>query len=63
MANQSGLKDVVVEPNGVDSNRFRTLNAKDCRTELDWPEGRTHILFGSNPDRFEKNYDTQSQLI
>lgn len=56
MADQSGLKDVIVQPNGVDFNRFCPLNAKDCRAELNWSEKKTHILFGSNPDRFEKNY-------
>ena len=51
-----GLKNVQVIPNGVDSSLFYPMEKRHCQQSLGWEPTKTHILFPSNPKRFEKNY-------
>jgi glycosyltransferase involved in cell wall biosynthesis len=51
-----GLKKVQVIPNGVDFSVFYHMDKKHCQQSLGWDPTKTHILFPSNPKRFEKNY-------
>lgn len=59
VANSAGLKSGVealgippkkirVLPNGVDTRLFRPLDRKECRQQLNWAPGKSHILFIGN---------------
>jgi teichuronic acid biosynthesis glycosyltransferase TuaC len=43
-------------PNGVDLSDFKPKAKLACQQTLGWNKALTHILFGSNPARKEKNY-------
>ena len=61
-----GFKNIQVIPNGVDLNVFYPQEQKKCQTKLNWDLEKKHILFPSNPERPEKNYqlleDSVNQL-
>lgn len=57
MRQSLGRNDVEVIPNGVNCDRFTELDRIACRKLLNWNEGKKHILFPSDPDRKEKNYE------
>jgi len=40
--------DMRVIPNGVDLNRFKPMEAIDCRQKLGWNSDRFHVLFPAN---------------
>ena len=52
-----GLKNVQVIPNGVDFSIFYPQKKSHCQQNLGWDLTKKHILFPSNPKRFEKNYE------
>jgi len=39
---------VRIVPNGVDLNRFKPMDPRECRARVGWPEGRLHVLFPAN---------------
>lgn len=51
------ISRAVVIPNGVNFERFKELDRKWCQQQLGWDTRKQHILFTSNPQRAEKNYD------
>lgn len=53
---KSGLRRAIVVPNGVDMNRFSPKNSDEAKAAMDWDTNKRHILFGSNPNRPEKNF-------
>jgi glycosyltransferase involved in cell wall biosynthesis len=57
------LGDAVVIPNGVDINRFRPIDKKLCQDKLGWDKNTVHLLFASNPARYEKNYTIAQQAF
>ena len=58
-----GLQKIHVVPNGVDFNRFKPLDKKDCQEKLGWDNAKQNILFASNPERVEKNYKLAKEAI
>jgi teichuronic acid biosynthesis glycosyltransferase TuaC len=50
------LNSIHVIPNGIDLNRFKSIDHQDALNELNWEKDEIHILFGSDPARLEKNY-------
>jgi teichuronic acid biosynthesis glycosyltransferase TuaC len=50
------IKDAVVIPNGVNLNVFKVITKNVALKKLGWDVSKTHILFGANPDRPEKNF-------
>jgi len=58
-----GLNNASVLPNGVDLNLFQPLNKKECRQKLGWDLDQKYLLFASNPDREEKNFDLAKATI
>lgn len=63
MKNSLGMKHVEIIPNGVNCNRFYPMNQKECQSVLDWDMNKKHILFPSNPARYEKNYQLLNAAI
>lgn len=51
-----GLGNARVIPNGVDLSAFRDIDQAEARKRVGFGEGR-HLLFLSDPERTEKNYD------
>jgi glycosyltransferase involved in cell wall biosynthesis len=62
MKEKLGLEKVEVIPNGVDLENFGSMSIVDARKELGWGEG-IYILFGSNPERKEKNFELTEQAF
>lgn len=45
-----------VIPNGLDMDLFKVMDKKYCRERLEFSEDTKYILFPTDPDREEKNY-------
>lgn len=58
-----GLQKVNVIPNGVNFNRFKPLDKKDCQEQLGWNNTKINVLFAANPERLEKNYKLAKEAI
>ena len=56
MKTKTGLKDVLVIPNGVDMEIFFPGDRDRSLKRLGWEKSEKHILFASDPARPEKNY-------
>ena len=56
MKDMLNIKNIHVIPNGVDLDIFLPINQAEAREHLGW-EQNTYILFGSNPERKEKNFE------
>lgn len=58
--------NVNVLPNGVDFNLFKPIERSTSLNETTWDPDKKHILFASNPEREEKNFqltlDAYNQL-
>jgi glycosyltransferase involved in cell wall biosynthesis len=55
MKNDIGISNVVVIPNGVDLGRFEVIEKNVAKRKIGFNNKR-HIIFVSDPDRYEKNY-------
>lgn len=56
MRESIGMKNIQVIPNGVDLERFHSMDKKECQLKLGWNTNHHHVLFAANPERPEKNY-------
>jgi glycosyltransferase involved in cell wall biosynthesis len=50
-------------PNGVDFKNYRPIDKKEALLKLAWDSSKRHILFSSNPERREKNYQLAESAI
>ncbi len=50
-------KNVFVLPNGVNLNTFKPIEKKTAQNEIGWDLNKQHILFASDPERPEKNFE------
>jgi glycosyltransferase involved in cell wall biosynthesis len=55
MKEMLGLPGAEVIPNGVDTSLFRPLSMEEARKHISFDGSRRLVLFGSSPDRPEKN--------
>jgi glycosyltransferase involved in cell wall biosynthesis len=51
-----GIDKVELIPNGVNLDRFKSMNQMECKKRLSWNTSKKQILFAANPDRPEKNF-------
>ena len=56
MKSSLGINDVDIIPNGVDLNKFKPMEQKECKNKLGWNGSKRQILFAANLIRKEKNY-------
>lgn len=56
MYNSLNISSAIIIPNGVDLNKFKETSKGVALKELGWDASKTHILFGANPNRPEKNF-------
>ena len=63
MYNSLGIKNIKIIPNGVDINKFRPLDKRECQIELNWDKDKIHILFAADPERKVKNYSLFDESI
>ena len=63
MYNSLGLKGVSIVPNGVDMNRFKSIPKEIAQRELGWDSSKRHILFTSDPNRYEKNFSLLKKAV
>jgi len=56
MRKDSGLRYARVIPNGVNMDLFRPVSKFEAQERLGFASRKNHVLFGSDPDRPEKNY-------
>ncbi|MBS4014228.1 MAG: glycosyltransferase [Bacteroidetes bacterium] len=57
------IKSCSVIPNGVDLGKFKPIERYVAQQKLGWDYNKKHILFASDPDRFEKNYPLAKSSI
>lgn len=50
------LSQISIIPNGVNLNRFKQVESHIAKDILGWNKNKKHILFASDPARYEKNY-------
>lgn len=56
MYKKLNISSVEIIPNGVDLDLFSVIDRKLALKKLGWDDKKYHILFPSNPARYEKNY-------
>lgn len=57
------LKNAIVIPNGVNTSKFHPGDKTEARKKLKWPHNESIILFPSDPNRPEKNYNLLQSAI
>ncbi len=55
MRKQIGISDALVIPNGVDFEKFKPIKKNIAKRKIKFNE-KKHIIFVSNPERYEKNF-------
>ncbi len=50
-------------PNGVDFKNYESIDKVKAIEKLGWDKNKKHILFSSNPERPEKNYQLAKEAI
>ncbi len=60
MKSRIGNRNIIVLPNGVDTDMFRPLNRAEARCRLGLPDKKV-VLFAADPDRPEKNFTLASE--
>lgn len=63
MYDNLGIKRSVIIPNGIDTERFMPIDKIACLRKLNWNVNKKHILFTSNPERKEKNYELALKAV
>ena len=58
-----GGENIHVIPNGVDFEMFHPIPRSEARAALGWDQGRSYILFASDPQRTVKNYPLAQSAI
>ncbi len=56
MFNAFPKEGIEIVPNGVDFNKFKPINKEIAQKEVGWDSSKRHILFTSDPKRYEKNF-------
>lgn len=56
-------KDVYIIPNGINLERFKPIDRELALKETGWDRDKKHILFTSNPHRFEKNFQLAKDAV
>ncbi len=57
-----GLTDAIVIPNGVNFSHFKPVDQNYAKIELGLEISKSYILFASDPDRVEKNYNLALEI-
>lgn len=57
------LPNIKVVPNGVDLNIFHQINKSIAQNKLSWESDIINILFSSDPERPEKNFDLACRSV
>jgi glycosyltransferase involved in cell wall biosynthesis len=63
MKSDLGYSKSHIIPNGVDFKNYRPIDKKEALFKLGWDSSKRHILFSSNPERREKNYQLAESAI
>jgi teichuronic acid biosynthesis glycosyltransferase TuaC len=58
-----GMDNALIIPNGVDIERFKHIPKNDARHRINYFIGKKLIVFISNPDRPEKNFDLARRAV
>jgi glycosyltransferase involved in cell wall biosynthesis len=56
MYSSLGLKSAFIIPNGIDMNKFKSIDKSLAIKKVGWDSNKRHILFTSDPKRIEKNF-------
>lgn len=57
------IKDAHIIPNGINMDRFKPISQELAQRELGWDSTKKHILFASNPNRPEKNFELAKEAF
>ena len=55
--------NIIVYPDGIDFELFHPIPRVEARAALGWDQDRYYILFGSDPQRYEKNFPLAQAAI
>lgn len=58
-----GINNCSIIPNGVDIEKFKPIERYIAQQKLCWDNNKKHILFASDPERPEKNYQLAKKSI
>jgi teichuronic acid biosynthesis glycosyltransferase TuaC len=57
MRRDLSYRRAIVIPNGVNTDDFQPMSSESAKMMLGWSKEKLHILFPSDPERPEKNFD------
>lgn len=57
MAHKLRMPKTFIIPNGVDLSLFKPMSKEECKNKLNFDSKKKHILFMTDPDRKEKNFE------
>lgn len=63
MRSRVGMTQAIVVPNGVDMERFKELDRKECQTQLGWKCQNKHVLFPADPSTARKNWPLAESAV
>lgn len=63
MKESLGMADAEIIPNGVNVDRFCVIDKKECQRKLGWCYEKKHVLFPSDPARYEKNFNLLQKSV
>ena len=63
MRSRVGMPQAIVVPNGVDMERFKELDRKECQTQLGWKCQNKHVLFPADPSTARKNWPLAESAV
>jgi len=63
MYNALKIKKAHIVPNGVDMSRFIPIKREVAMDKLGWDREKKHILFASDPNRVEKNFQLVEKAL
>jgi len=61
--NNIACSNLSIIPNGVDFSNYYPIEKTNALEKLGWDKSKKHILFSSNPERPEKNYQLAKAAI
>jgi len=57
------ISEAEIIPNGVDIEKFKSIEKEECLVNLGWDISKIHILFAADPTRPEKNFSLTQKAL
>lgn len=63
MRERVGVPEAIIVPNGVDMEKFHSMDKTTCQQQLGWNTSHRHVLFPANPATGRKNWPLAEAAI